>query len=221
MNQQKLNNYTLFGSVHTAQIKTSDEVSDVQDSVDGSINVMSSTKADGKTVTAVINPNKLVGDCFKFSEFQTVVDTILAGAGIKNYQFTRADMRFDSYDPSHYTTYAKLNRYLISALAVTYRVQNVYRTTDLFTDKQLSVAIKNDYFQCENYNRAAKSEITHNTKEIFSCCQLLPWISAPHLGQVMTMRPLPRGTRHTVRQLGQVKYLCSLSRLRDRACRRG
>lgn len=56
---------------------------------------------------------------------------------------------------------------------------------------------------------------------IISCCQLLPWISVRHLEQVMTMRPLPRGTRHTVRQLGQVKYLCSLSRLRDRACRRG
>ena len=37
--------------------------------------------------------------------------------------------------------------------------------------------------------------------------QLLPSILPRHLGQVMTILPLPRGTRHTVRQLGQVKYL--------------
>ena len=32
----------------------------------------------------------------------------------------------------------------------------------------------------------------------------------------MTMRPFPRGTRHTVRHLGQAMYLCSRSRIRVR-----
>ena len=36
------------------------------------------------------------------------------------------------------------------------------------------------------------------------------------MGQVMMILPLPRGTRQMVRQLGQVKYLCSLSALRAR-----
>ena len=165
MNKQKLDNYVLRASDHTAQIKSPDEVTSVQETVSESIQVSQTTTAAGKTTTAIINPNKLAGDCFKFSEFQAVMDTILAGAGIKNYQFIRTDMRFDSYDPEHYEKYAKLNRYLISMLAVTYKTKNNYRTCDLFTDKQLSVAVKNEYFQIENYDREAKSEITHNTVE--------------------------------------------------------
>ena len=41
--------------------------------------------------------------------------------------------------------------------------------------------------------------------------QVLPWISAPHLGQVMMTLPLPTGTRQMVLQRLQVKYLCSVS----------
>ena len=43
--------------------------------------------------------------------------------------------------------------------------KNAYRTANLFNQQQLSVAIKNDYFECENYDRAAKSEITENKTE--------------------------------------------------------
>ena len=41
--------------------------------------------------------------------------------------------------------------------------------------------------------------------------QVFPWIWAPHLGQVMTIFPLPTGTRQMVLQFLQVKYLWSLS----------
>ena len=66
-------------------------------------------------------------------------------------------MRFDSFDPEHYRDYAKLNRYLISARAVTYNVQNCYDSRNLFSQKQVSVAIKNKRFECENYDKAAES----------------------------------------------------------------
>lgn len=166
MNKQKLDAYNVKASIHTAQAKSPDEVvEEVQETVQDCIKVSRTNTAAGLTTNIVLNPNKLNGDCFAFSEFQTVVDTILAGAGIKNYQFVRTDMRFDSYDPAHYERYAKLNRYLISGLAAVYKVRNTYKTTDLFTSKQLSVAVKNDYFECENYDRAAKSEVTHNTVE--------------------------------------------------------
>lgn len=73
-------------------------------------------------------------------------------------------MRFDNYDPEHYREYAKLNRYLISALAVTYSVGNCYRSTDLFSQKQLSVAVKNKYFEIENYDKEAESHGTDIAK---------------------------------------------------------
>jgi len=43
-------------------------------------------------------------------------------------------------------------------MAVTYAVKNCYRSTDLFSQKQLSVAIKSKYLELENYDKAAESE---------------------------------------------------------------
>lgn len=159
MNRQKLESYNLTGSIHTLAVKSPGIVEDIEEEVSKCIIASSQTKQ-GKTTTSIININKLIGDVFSYSEFKTVFGTILAGAGIDEYNIVRADMRFDSYDKEHYRQYAKLNRYLISALAVTYKVKNRYRSTDLFTQQQLSVAIKNKYFECENYDKAAESEGT-------------------------------------------------------------
>ena len=159
MNKKKLENYSLTGSIHTLSVKSPGIVEDIQEEVSNCI-VSSSQTKEGQTTTSIINVNKLMGDIFSYSEFETVFETILAGAGIDEYSIVRADMRFDSYDKEHYRQYAKLNRYLISALAVTYKVQNAYRSTNLFTQQQLSIAIKNKYFECENYDKAKQSNNT-------------------------------------------------------------
>lgn len=164
MNKQKLDNYNLTGSIHTLSIKSPGMVEDIQEEVSNCI-ISNSQAKNGLTTTSVINPNKLVGDVFSYSEFETVFNTILAGAGIRDYNIIRADMRFDNYEPEHYRQYTKLNRYLISMLAVTYKTKNNYKTNDLFNQRQLSVAIKNDYFEIENYDREAKSKITKNHQE--------------------------------------------------------
>lgn len=90
---------------------------------------------------------------------------ITEGASINHYQIVRADLRFDSYKHEHFEAYLKLHRLLISALAVTYKVKNAYTTADLFTWKPLNVAIRNDYFQIENYDRERKSQNTENHLE--------------------------------------------------------
>ena len=159
MDKQKLNNYKLTGSIHTLSVKSDGVVEEVQPEVSDCIIASTHTK-NGTTTTSIINPNKLVGDVFAYSEFDTVLNTILAGAGIDKYTLIRADMRFDSYEPEHYRDYEKLNRYLISALAVTYKVDNCYRSENLFSQQQLSIAIKNKYFECENYDKAAESHGT-------------------------------------------------------------
>lgn len=165
MNKKKLEEYNLTGSIHTLSIKSPGIVEDIQKDVSSCIVSNSKHNSNGATTTSIINPNKLVGDIFSYSEFETVFNTILAGAGIKDYNIIRADMRFDNYDPEHYRQYAKLNRYLISMLAVTYKTKNNYRTEGLFSQRQLTVAIKNDYFEIENYDREAKSQITENHNE--------------------------------------------------------
>ena len=163
MNQKKLQNYSLTGSIHTLAIKSSGIVENIQEEVSNCITASSQTK-NGTTTTSIVNVNKLMGDVYSYSEFETSLGTILAGAGIDDYNIVRADMRFDSFDKEHYHKYAKLNRYLISLLAVTYSVKNSYRTTNLFSQKQLSVAIKNKYFEIENYDKEAESEGTDVAK---------------------------------------------------------
>ena len=114
-------------------------------------------KGDREITTTIINPNKLHGDLYKYSELYSAMGSILQAAGICEYSLIRADLRLDSYDPAHYKQYAKLNKYLISALALTYSVKNCYRSCDLFSQAQLSVAIKNRYFEAENYDKNAES----------------------------------------------------------------
>lgn len=165
MNKSKIENYNLTGSVHTLSIKSPGVAIEAQPQVKPCISSTTAIRDGVESSSSTINPNKLQGDILHFSGFRQVMDTILRGAGIKDYCWTRVDLRLDSYDPEHYRAYAKLNRYLISLLAVTYATKNNYRTTNLFTGQQLSVAVKNDYFECENYDRAAKSELTENHLE--------------------------------------------------------
>ena len=163
MNQKKLNNYNLTGSIHTLAIKSPGIIENIQKEVAECIDSNAKTQNE-TTTTSIINVNKLMGDIFTYSEFNAAFGTILEGAGIDDYSLVRVDMRFDSYDTEHYQQYAKLNRYLISLLAVTYEVKNAYRTTNLFTQKQLSVAIKNKYFEIENYDKDAESGGTDAAK---------------------------------------------------------
>ena len=118
MNKKKLEEYNLTGSIHTLSIKSPGIVEDIQEDVSNCI--VSNSRHDPKetTTTSTINPNKLVGNIFSYSEFETVFNTILSGAGIRDYNIIRADMRFDNYEPEHYRQYAKLNRFsVISDLA--------------------------------------------------------------------------------------------------------
>ena len=157
MKNDKLQSYALTGSIHTIAVRSLGVVEDIQEEVGACIKASTRHEKNGSVTTSIINPNVLLGDIYSFSECCTAMQTILAGAGIDEYSVIRADMRFDSYDLQHYREFSKLNRYLISALAVTYNVQNCYRSVNLFSQKQVSIAIKNRYFEVENYDKAAES----------------------------------------------------------------
>ncbi len=163
MNRQKRNNYALNGSFHTLEIKSQEVTPTKEKPVSNCITTR--INQDGTIATSKINPNKLDGDIFSFNDFKKVFTTILEESGIREYRMTRADLRLDNYDKEHYLAFAKLNKYILSALALTYSVKNRYKTVELISENQLSIAIKNDYFEVENYDRAAKSEITGNITE--------------------------------------------------------
>lgn len=162
MNQEKLEKYELQGSFHTLTVKTTGLIENGNKEFREVIKSNSNT--DGETTTT-INLNKINGDLFTFQEFQDTFEMLRNSMGLDHYRFLRADFRLDNYDGSHYQDFAKLNKYLISAMALTYEVKNCYKTDGLFSQNQLSIAIKNDYFQLENYDRNAKSKNTENHQE--------------------------------------------------------
>ena len=69
MKSQKINNYQLTGSIHTLQIKSSD-IPEIPTELQECIS--SSTRKNHGMIEAIsiINPNKLLGDCFSFTEFE-------------------------------------------------------------------------------------------------------------------------------------------------------
>ena len=109
-----------------------------------------------------INPNKLKGKqklITSYSEYEEALKRILKGVGaeLKDFRLSRADMCFNSTDPNCYEDYKKLHRLLICCIAETYSFKNVYQSYDLWTYKSLSVAIKNDNLEAENYDKECEN----------------------------------------------------------------
>lgn len=150
------NNYHLLAGIHTISIKTPEPliVSKVYQKV---VTSVTHNSQENPIYTSKLNLNKLTLDIYEYSYFQEQLQMLLDSAGITEYRIVRADFRFDMFEPDEYARFAKIHRYLISLLATQYQVTNAYRTVNLFSQKQLSVAIKNKYFECENYDKAAES----------------------------------------------------------------
>lgn len=157
MNQNKLKDYKLTGSFHTLEIQT-DGIAAASESYKQAVssNTIKEIK-DGIITKTILNLNKIDGDIFNYPDFRKALDAVITDAGIKDYAISRADFRLDNYDKEHYQMFSKLNKYLISMLAVTYSVTNAYKTEDLFSQKLRSIAIKNKYFEIENYDKEAES----------------------------------------------------------------
>ena len=149
------NNYHLLAGIHTISIKTPEPliVPKVYQKV---VTSVTHNSQENPIYTSRLNLNKLTLDIYEYSYFQEQLQMLLDSAGITEYRIVRADFRFDMFEPDEYARFAKIHRYLISLLATQYQVTNAYRTVNLFSQKQLSVAIKNKYFECENYDKAAE-----------------------------------------------------------------
>ena len=171
MNPEKRSNFSLQGSVHTLSIKYPELAEPIpQYYIDSGIIKSSSRTENGeRKTTSIINPNKLSGNVFAYSDFCVAFGDILNEAGIEEntYKLVRCDMKFDSYENEHYKSYQKLNRLLISLLKVEYSVRNAYKTDHLITDERLSMAIKSNMFEAEAYDKDYESGGTDLAKSRF------------------------------------------------------
>lgn len=158
MNTVKRKKYELQASIHTVSTKSTGIIEEVQEGVSQCISSSSRKTKQGIITTAKVNPNKLGGNLFTYEDFEWAMEIIMASAGVEDYTFCRADLRFDSYEQEHFKEFAKLNKLLLSLLGVTYQVRNCYKSENLFSQKLLSISIRNDYFEVENYDKFEESQ---------------------------------------------------------------
>lgn len=151
-----LNNYHLLAGIHTISIRTPEPLI-VPKAYQKVVTSVSHNNQENPIYTSKLNLNKITTEIYSYSRFREELQMLLDSAGITEYRIVRADLRFDMFEPDEYVRFTKIHRYLISLLATQYQVTNAYKTIDLFSQKQLSVAIKNKYFECENYDKAAES----------------------------------------------------------------
>jgi hypothetical protein len=120
-------------------------------------------KVDEEKTYLLINPNKQgEGESLitKYSDFVKKMEHILDSVGVdlNEYDVIRADFCFNSTDTSTYNSYQKLHRLLISCLAKAYKYKNCYVSCGLWDFERLSIAIKKDDSEVENYNKHRESE---------------------------------------------------------------
>lgn len=108
----------------------------------------------------MLNPNYAVGKhtmIKTYSEFEKVLGEALERMEVINFRITRADLCFNSDDLRDYELFKKLNRLLLCCIASAHDIKNCYKTSDLWTDKSLSVAIKSDTIEAENYDKSQEN----------------------------------------------------------------
>lgn len=110
----------------------------------------------------LINPNKHGKQerlITSYSEFYEKMKFIMGniGANLDDLDVIRADFCFNSTNPKSYGTYQKLHRLILSCLSMAYKYNNCYVSCDLWSFDRLSVAIKKDDSEGENYNKHLES----------------------------------------------------------------
>lgn len=167
MNIQKRNDYkntmTLNGfDTLSGYVPKMVTYNDMKNGVKNNIN-RCSYQPDRERTYIVINPNKHDGGenlITKYSDFVDKMAFILdsVGVSLSDMDIIRADFCFNSTDKTSYHTYKKLHRLIISCLAAAYKFKNCYITDDLWTSERLSIAIKKDDSEAENYNKHRESD---------------------------------------------------------------
>lgn len=167
MNKEKRNNYE-----NTMTLNGIDTVSgylpnmmityqNMQNNVKTNIN-RCNYQADKDKTYIVINPNKNKQSerlITRYSEFVEKMSFILNGIGanLEDLEVIRADFCFNSTDEQSYGSYQKLHRLILSCLAKAYKYENCYVSCDLWDYERLSIAIKKDDSEAENYNKKRQS----------------------------------------------------------------
>lgn len=159
----------LYGTIHTLSIKCN-YVNETVAGLEKIVKTCSKKKIRHQECYEyylVLNPNRVVGAetmIKSYSEFEKILRLAFDNMGITSYRITRADFCFNSDDSEDYELFKKLHKLLICCIADAENIRNCYQTSDLWSNKSLSVAVKNDILEAENYNKELQSQGSTETK---------------------------------------------------------
>ena len=173
MKTENKNNYAAetYPAAHTMRIKCSYIDTDLL-ALEPIVNQWGKRKVTGKNKEEywlIVNPNATQGSSMHktFSQFRQEVEEMLLRTGATDVQITRADLSINSDNPNDYEKFKKLHKLLICCIANAYNVTNCYESKNLWTSRSLSVAIKGNTIEAENYNKAEESQGKYDTKNRF------------------------------------------------------
>lgn len=155
----------LYAAVHTLSGVTQQDADQAKAEQHPCIKVCTRRKVrneDSQETYMQLNPNKVLGSggmLRSAAEMEQVLDQTLQAVGVvpETFAIRRVDLAFNSEDPQDYRLFQKLNRLLICCLAYEYKIDNCYRSEDLWSFDQLSIAVMNTRISVENYDKEAES----------------------------------------------------------------
>lgn len=140
-------NWNLIASIDTVSIKTPNKISIIPKGV-------TVIRIVNDITTFKVNPNTFIGkEIYTFTEYVEVMNRILEGMNVKEFWYSRIDIRFDSYW-ARYAEVSKINRLLILLYyfdnQTTY---NIYQSKNGWNQKDLSFCFRGNSTEIESYNK--------------------------------------------------------------------
>lgn len=167
MNRATLDSLNLIAGIDTVEITTDIQL---KERIEGfaTLTPLQACKKHGFLYKYKVNPDKVLDDAGnnidKFKRVLAYVAECCKGATV--LYMSRIDFRFDDYESEYIEGY-KLNKLLLSLLAMYYGAKNRYTSADLLTSEELTARFEfnsaTTHLSAEYYNKA-KQEPAGNVK---------------------------------------------------------
>ncbi len=172
MNLKKLQDTELYCGIDTIQIESVSEPKDLQP-LPMFITASPLFNKRQNTYYYRLNPDKAYGSSIYngvayFDTLEHMLNKVKFDSPVK----TRIDFRFDSLD-ENYNELLKLNKLLLSLIAIEFDLKNKYESRDFLELRHLCIRIQNNEIEVENYDKSiqeptgdVKNRIEFRTKQI-------------------------------------------------------
>lgn len=172
MKATKLTNTELYCGIDTIQVESVSEPKDLQP-LPSFITASPQFNKRQNTYYYRLNPDKAYGSSiYNGADYFDTLNYMLNEAGFNSPVKTRIDFRFDSLD-ENYNELLKLNKLLLSLIAIEFDLKNKYESRDFLELRHLCIRIQNNEIEVENYDKSiqeptgiVKNRIEFRTKRL-------------------------------------------------------